>query len=134
MNTRYFRAVWIAALAVVATVTIGPAALADGAEGPNFATDVWPILEAKCVTCHGPEDAFNRLRLDSAAAILKGGKNGKVLVPGDLEGSPMYVRTTLPADDLDIMPAEGDPLTPDEVEALGAWISAGADFGGWEAP
>ena len=84
--------------------------------------------------CHGPADAFNKLRLDSAEAILKGGKNGKILIPGDLEGSTIYVRTTLPADDFDIMPAEGDPLTPEEVAVLGAWIEAGADFGSWEAP
>lgn len=98
----------------------------------SFKDDVWPILEEKCVSCHGPGDAFNNLRLDSAEDILKGGKNGKALEPGNPDESPMFVRVTLPPDDLDIMPAEGDPLTEEEVEVLRSWIASGADFGGWE--
>ncbi|HVS66559.1 MAG TPA: c-type cytochrome domain-containing protein [Thermoanaerobaculia bacterium] len=100
----------------------------------QFERDVWPILRAKCVTCHGPEDQFNNLRLDSKERILRGGKNGRILVPGDPATSPMYVRVSLPADDLDIMPAEGDPLTPAQVDTLRRWIAEGADFGSWTGP
>jgi mono/diheme cytochrome c family protein len=97
----------------------------------QFDRDVWPILKAKCVTCHGPEDHFNELRLDSKDAILKGGKNGKILTPGDPTKSPMYVRVSLPPDDLDIMPAEGDPLTAAQIDTIKRWIAEGADFGSW---
>jgi hypothetical protein len=97
----------------------------------QFDQEVWPILEAKCVTCHGPEDQFNDLRLDSKAAILKGGKNGKVVTPGDPAKSSLYVRVSLPPDDLDIMPAEGDPLTAAQIDTLKRWIAGGADFGSW---
>jgi hypothetical protein len=97
----------------------------------KFDRDVWPILESKCVTCHGPEDQFNDLRLDSKAAILKGGKNGKVVVPGDPAKSSLYTRTALPPDDLDIMPAEGDPLTAAQIDTLQRWVAEGADFGAW---
>ena len=99
--------------------------------GVQFEKDVWPILADKCVTCHGPEDQFNDLRLDSKDAILKGGKNGKVLVPGDPAKSSLYVRVALPPDDLDIMPAEGDPLTAAQQDTLKRWIAGGADFGSW---
>jgi hypothetical protein len=37
----------------------------------------------------------------------------------------------LPPDDLDIMPAEGDPLTAAQIDTLKRWIAEGADFGGW---
>ena len=97
----------------------------------QFARDVWPIFQSKCVTCHGPEDQFNDLRLDSKDRILKGGKNGKVVVPGDPGKSPMYLRVALPPDDLDIMPAEGDPLTAAQIDTIKRWIAEGADFGSW---
>ena len=53
------------------------------------------------------------------------------LVPGDPAKSSMYVRVSLPPDDLDIMPAEGDPLTAAQIDTLKRWIAEGADFGGW---
>ncbi len=121
------------ATSIAAALILGSFATARAEDAPDFAADVWPVLEAKCVVCHGPGDAFNKLRFDSAEAILKGGKNGKVLVPGDPAASPMFARTVLDPDDLDIMPAEGDPLTPEEAEILRSWIAAGADFGGWES-
>ena len=117
----------IALLALFASFT--PPAGAQG--NVQFEKDVWPILADKCVTCHGPEDQFNDLRLDSKDAILKGGKNGKVLVPGDPAKSSLYVRVALPPDDLDIMPAEGDPLTAAQQDTLKRWIAGGADFGSW---
>ena len=97
----------------------------------DFEGEVLPILEQHCQQCHGPDDQLNDLRFDSKEAILKGGSGGKVLVPGEPEKSSMYVRPSLPADDFDIMPAEGDPLTKEQVEILRRWIAAGADFGGW---
>ena len=118
----------LAAFAVLHAASDG-AANAQGTV--QFARDVWPIFESKCVTCHGPEDQFNDLRLDSKDRILKGGKNGKVVVPGDPAKSPMYVRVSLPPDDLDIMPAEGDPLTAAQIDAIKRWIAEGADFGDW---
>jgi mono/diheme cytochrome c family protein len=119
----------MAAAALVAGVWRQGAAEAQATV--QFERDVWPILQAKCVTCHGPEDQFNELRLDSKERILRGGRNGKILVPGDPAKSPMYVRVSLPADDLDIMPAEGDPLTPAQIDTLRRWIAEGAEFGSW---
>ncbi|MDX1382832.1 MAG: c-type cytochrome domain-containing protein [Thermoanaerobaculia bacterium] len=106
----------------------GPALAQDEVD---FEAEVWPILMDNCVVCHGPVDSFGELRLDSKEGILKGGKNGKIVVPGEPEKSPMYVRTSLPADDLDIMPAEGDPLTPEQVELIRRWIAGGAELGEW---
>ena len=118
-----------AAAFVVSLVAPNRAVRAQGTV--QFARDVWPIFESKCVTCHGPEDQFNDLRLDSKDRILKGGKNGKVVVPGDPGKSSLYVRVALPPDDLDIMPAEGDPLSAAQIDTLKRWIAEGADFGDW---
>ncbi len=97
----------------------------------NFEKDILPALDASCGECHSARESFSNLRLDTAAGILKGGDLGEVLVPGKPDESSLYVRVSLPQDDLDFMPVEGDPLTEEQVEKLRQWIEEGADFGGW---
>src|SRR5437868_2654229 len=41
-----------------------------------FSTQVRPVLEGKCLTCHSGEKPQAGLRLTSRAAILKGGSSG----------------------------------------------------------
>src|SRR5262249_53930293 len=48
----------------------------------TFATDVSPIVQAKCVRCHGEKTRKADLDLQTAAALLKGGESGAVVVPG----------------------------------------------------
>jgi mono/diheme cytochrome c family protein len=124
--------------AVVGAVAVGLGIAASGGAAPasealDFELDVWPILQEKCVTCHGPLDDFGKLRLDSKERMLKGGERGKTLVPGKPEESLMYTRVALPPDDLDIMPAEGEPLDKEQVETIRRWIAEGAEFGDWTA-
>jgi mono/diheme cytochrome c family protein len=128
---RLFAAAGAAGTAILAAALALTSGVVRAQDSEQFARDEWPIFEAKCVTCHGPEDQINELRLDSKDRILRGGKHGKVVVPGDPAKSPMYVRVALPPDDLDIMPAEGDPLTAAQIETLRRWIEQGADFGTW---
>jgi hypothetical protein len=45
-----------------------------------FETKVRPLLAAKCIKCHGPDKQKGDLRLDSAAAVARGGGSGKPLV------------------------------------------------------
>lgn len=110
---------------------LGDSSTASAVQGVDFARDVWPIVESRCVSCHGPVDQFNDLRMDTKAALLEGGRGGKIIVPGKPDESTLYTRVILPADDLDLMPAEGDPLTPDQIRVIRDWIAQGADFGSW---
>lgn len=106
----------------------------------SFEKQILPIFEAKCLKCHKAtheEDGKKKepkgdLRLDAAWAILKGGKDGIVIKPGDASKSDLYESVTLPKDDDKFMPSKGDPLTPDEIKLLKEWIDSGADFGGWK--
>ncbi|MBA3848341.1 MAG: hypothetical protein H0X45_17055 [Planctomycetes bacterium] len=109
------------------------AGLAHGADAPDYQKQIAPLLEANCTSCHGAKKQKGGLRLDSRAAIEAGGEGGAVLVAGHPEQSPLHGRTILPADDVDIMPAKGDPLSEADRELLRAWIAAGASFGE-EAP
>jgi mono/diheme cytochrome c family protein len=131
LDSRLRSATWVV-LALVATAAA--AATVAAAEPVDFEKQVWPILETSCVSCHGTKEQFSNLRLDSPAAILKGGDLGKVVVAGEPEKSPLYVRTSLPDDDLDLMPVEGERLNEEQVDVLKRWIAEGASFGDWTGP
>jgi len=92
----------------------------------DFAKDVQPILQKSCIECHGPEKAKANLRLDSREALLKGGKDGVVLVPGKAAESELYRRITLPAGNDDVMPNKGDLLTKAQTDLVRDWINQGA--------
>ena len=98
------------------------------AADPTFSKDIGPILTARCLNCHGPKRQKNDLRLDSAEAVKKGGKNGPVFIAGNPDKSPMYFRITRPAGDEDRMPATGELLTKQQTDAIKAWIAGGAKF------
>jgi hypothetical protein len=54
------------------------------AESPDklFEEQIRPVLATKCIKCHGSKKQEGKLRLDSRAAMLKGGESGPALVPG----------------------------------------------------
>jgi mono/diheme cytochrome c family protein len=60
-------------------------------KGVTYAKDIRPILEASCLRCHGPERPKAGLRLDSLEGVLKGGKEGKVIVPGQSTKSKLVI-------------------------------------------
>jgi hypothetical protein len=86
-----------------------------------------PILQDKCVACHGAEKAEGGLRLDSYSALLKGSKAGPVLLTDKKEDSTLLKRLRLPLQHKEHMPPEGKPQpTTDEISLLQWWIHSGA--------
>src|ERR1035441_6341718 len=77
------------------TVAQLPAATVDWSKLPPAATDagvtfdkdIGPILKASCVRCHGAERPKAQLRLDSLEGVLKGAKQGPVLIAGNSANS-----------------------------------------------
>ena len=103
------------------------AAVQPAASATFFAKRIAPLLDQKCVSCHGPQKVKGGLRLDSYAGLMKGGEDGPVIEPWEPLKSEICRRITLPPDDDDFMPNDGKkPLTPEEVKLIQAWISAGA--------
>jgi hypothetical protein len=88
-----------------------------------FESRVRPVLVEHCYSCHGEKKQKGDLRLDSRAALLKGGDTGPVVVPGEPDKSAL-IRAVRYADDVR-MPPKGK-LPPDAVEALTTWVRAGA--------
>lgn len=97
----------------------------------DYWRDVEPILEACCYSCHGPRRMKGKLRLDRPEQMFQRAGRARVVIPGNPEASELYYRVTLPADDEDIMPADGDPLTPKQIQTIHTWISEGAH---WQTP
>ncbi len=90
----------------------------------DFEKDIQPILEKSCLSCHGDAQQLGKLDLRSRESALKGGTRGGDLVPGDAEGSRMYRRVA--GLERPSMPAQGDPLTMEQAEAIKRWIHEGA--------
>ena len=88
-----------------------------------------PILETRCYGCHGPNKQKGKLRLDQPDFILKGGKDGKVIVAGKADESNLIERIFLPKENEDHMPPkEKAQLTKQDLDLLHWWVSSGADF------
>src|SRR6266571_8614051 len=60
-------------------------------KGVTYAKDIRPIFEESCFRCHGEEKQKGELRLDSLEAVLKGGEEGKVIVPGTSKKSLLVI-------------------------------------------
>ena len=88
-----------------------------------FEAYVRPVLAANCYDCHA-DQKMGGLRLDSRDGLLKGGKSGPALVPGDSEKSLMIEAVRQTRDTLK-MP-KGGRLKPAEIDALTEWVRAGA--------
>jgi hypothetical protein len=90
----------------------------------DFATQVHPILVARCQPCHSGDKPPAGLRLTDLVSVLKGGASGPALVPGDAQSSLLILRVSHEKGAL--MPPVGSPLTRDQVDLLRAWINEGA--------
>jgi cytochrome c553 len=88
-----------------------------------FETRVRPVLMGRCAACHG-ENAASGLRVDSRAALLKGGKRGAAIVAGD-PGASLLLEAVRGTHATLRMPPAG-PLAAGEVAALETWIRDGA--------
>ncbi len=98
---------------------------ADAGE-QHFIQRVKPLLESRCVSCHGPEKIKAGLRLDSREAMLKGGENGPALVPGKPSQSLLLQAVMHSKKDLEMPPKER--LTSNDIAVLEHWIRDGAPW------
>jgi mono/diheme cytochrome c family protein len=113
------------------TVDLSKLPPASDKTGVTYATDIKPLFEKSCVTCHGAEKPKARLRLDSLEGTLKGGEDGKVVLPSDSANSILIHNVAHAGDPDGYMPppknrANIGPLTKEQIGLLRAWIDQGA--------
>jgi hypothetical protein len=90
----------------------------------HFHEKVLPLLQARCVSCHGPEKQKGGLRLDSRPAILKGGENGPSIDAAKPDASLLLQAVRHSHPDVRMPPKE--KLAPDQLAALERWVREGA--------
>ncbi len=100
----------------------------------DFNRDIRPLLSDRCFVCHGPDEANREadLRLDLAEAALGESQSGnaeRVVTPGDIEQSELWLRITSDDEDLLMPPPDSNlKLTTAERDLLKAWIQGGAKY------
>ena len=95
----------------------------------DYSTQVKPILNKKCITCHGGvrrKGGFSVLFRSEALAKTESGKIA--IIPGDPEHSELIRRITN-RDPEERMPYKHEPLSADEINILRRWITEGAQWG-----
>lgn len=90
---------------------------------PQFQSDIAPIFEKSCGTCH-ISASMGKLRLDSEAAVLRGGNSGPAVVPGHSADSVLMKRI-LGLGGATRMPMGGQPLTAAQADLIRRWIDSG---------
>lgn len=122
----------IAALSVVALLAslVGsflPVKAQSSAATPEFyTTRVKPILDANCARCHGGFNHRGGLKMDTRAGMLKGGKDGAVIVPGDPAKSLLVSLIRHEGKVSEPMPPNKPKISDADIATIEEWIKAGA--------
>jgi len=102
------------------------ASAAHGADPVDYLRDVKPILAQHCYSCHGPQKQKSGLRLDTSAAVHKGGNSGPAIVAGKSDESLLIKAVTGSDESLPSMPFQKPALSSSEIALLKTWIDQGA--------
>jgi len=95
----------------------------------DFNTQIKPIINKHCITCHGGVKQSGELSMMTRAEVLKSGESGRTtIVPGDPEASEFY-RRLVTNDDEERMPFETTALPKEEIKIIHQWIKEGAEWG-----
>lgn len=87
----------------------------------SFVNDVLPILQSRCLNCHGGRETEEGLDVSTFASLMAGSENGPVIVPGDADNSLLAEQVVSQE-----MPKRGPKLTPPQVQIILDWINQGA--------
>lgn len=111
---------------MVAPLIAGRAHAVEPADADIYIERVKPVLRRSCYACHGALKQEGGLRLDTAAAAIVGGDSGASILLGKSAESLLIERIS-DSDEATRMPQEGSPLSAEEIDAIRAWIDAGAE-------
>lgn len=111
------------------------AALHSGDAPIDYASQIKPLLAARCFACHGSLKQEGSLRLDTASSIKAGGDSGPAIEAGQSTKSIIVERITSTDDSLRMPPHDsGTALTEKETTLLSRWIDEGASAPSDEKP
>ncbi len=87
----------------------------------SFTEDIQPILQYRCGNCHMGEFVSKDLRMDTYEDLMKGSRNGSVIIAGNAKESLLVQKVSSGQ-----MPKRGPKLTPSQVQIIVDWINSGA--------
>lgn len=94
------------------------------AEGVSFSKDVAPVLVQHCGRCH-VDKTTGGFTMPTYEGLMKGSRAGVVLFAGDPDGSPLVEAMASGT-----MPPSGNKVPEEQLNAIKAWVKAGAKFDG----
>lgn len=92
----------------------------------DFWKDVYPILEASCLSCHGPRRAAGGFRIDRREDYFRTDVGGPLVVPGDSSASPLAA--ILSGARQDVAMPDRHRLPEKQLSVVKGWIDAGAPW------
>lgn len=122
-----WKAVWLAGASVLLAYFIFHTVSRQN-KHIDFNTDIRPIINNKCITCHGGVKQSGGFSLLFPADALVPNESGKpAIVPGKPEKSEL-IRRVKHHDPEFRMPLEKEPLSEKEIGLLTRWIEEGAEW------
>jgi cytochrome c len=105
-----------------------PAVTRDPVQPEFYEFRVRPIFAQNCARCHGGFNHKGGLNMDTRAAMLRGGKFGPAIVPGDPEHSLLVrlMRHEGAQSNPGPMPPNKARLSDADLATVEQWIKAGA--------
>jgi hypothetical protein len=91
----------------------------DGAV--SFRNDILPIMENSCVRCHGGSRTERGLDLRAYDALMRGSRNGAMLIPGDADNSELVIQVVSGE-----MPRRAPKLPEEYIQLIIDWVNQGA--------
>ncbi len=105
-----------------------------GVAAVDYVQQIKPLLQSQCVKCHGATSQKGKLKLDTAAAALKGGEHGTSIVPGKSADSLLVQTLEGTHAEISKMPYKRPPLDSAQVTLVKQWIDEGAQAPANEQP
>ncbi len=118
------------AAAAPAAAVATPAAATPAEAKPSFISQVAPIIQDNCVSCHSAKKAEGGYRLDTFHELTQPGDSATAPVVTKQADMSLLLQRIVSADPSERMPPDSPPLSAEKVEAIRSWINSGADFDG----
>ncbi len=101
----------------------------------SFTSEIKPLLQEKCLTCHNTGLLLGELNLENRDLAFGRSERGEFIVPGKPNDSLLYTMTLATHGTRDPeagaekpMPLQAPDLSPEERGLLKRWIEEGADW------
>jgi mono/diheme cytochrome c family protein len=112
--------------AVVAILGWPPATWGDNGL-PDLASKTRAIFATKCAVCHGPDLAKPKGRFGYVTDLRRVASNREMVVPSSPDESELW--ELVRRDEMPPADSPAGPLSPEQKQAIRAWIEAGAPSG-----